>query len=615
MLLYRITDHVFLNRGALNAVIVRKNSKSLVINCHSEFDRENCGYLNIKEIICLNYRSSLNSGIVRFADGGVNITVPLKQKGYFTNPIGFLSDPENQFDFYGVHPDNDMISKNIADVITADGGSVIDFEGVAIEFCGTDGDTDGELSCIINDGGVKIGVCGDIIYSGGKLPFLFRFCKGSNGILDYHSFINNKDALIESVKKLSACGMIIPPRGPVITAPPQDIEKLIKNINALYVNYASSSALNFYFPGYLRPAYTIPPAAVEKKPDNFKHFDTSVLVISKNKRGFLIDCGGERAVNAIEGYLGRGEIISLDGCFVTHYHDDHTQGLKLLQSRFGCKIYAVRSMADILENPGAYYLTCLTPNAVKPCAVDGMHEFDWEEYKITIMEFPGQTLYHGALLLDMPDAQGGGRTKILFCGDSFSPTGFDDYCAQNRLFLAGRRGYKKCLDLIAYHKPDYLINQHQENMFVFGDQMLERLNRALDEKTELIRICTPWKAPDFALDFEWVRFYPYVSEAIKGEPHDMELHITGHCESATELRIKLSVPDGVVRDGISDSGITAAVNGYTCGYVNGGADSDIRIPFRLHITENFKGNAAVIGAHVWADGVYHGELCRAVIKI
>ena len=55
--------------------------------------------------------------------------------------------------------------------------------------------------------------------------------------------------------------------------------------------------------------------------------------------------------------------------------------------------------------------------------------WQWHEFTVTAYHLPGQTLYHGGLLIE------GRGHRILFCGDSFTMAGIDDYCAGNRNWL------------------------------------------------------------------------------------------------------------------------------------------------------------------------------------
>jgi hypothetical protein len=59
---------------------------------------------------------------------------------------------------------------------------------------------------------------------------------------------------------------------------------------------------------------------------------------------------------------------------------------------------------------------------------------------IYISYFPGQTIYHGGLLRRHESGK-----RIFFAGDSFTPSGMDDYCLLNRNFLAPEKGFLDCL--------------------------------------------------------------------------------------------------------------------------------------------------------------------------
>ena len=107
-----------------------------------------------------------------------------------------------------------------------------------------------------------------------------------------------------------------------------------------------------------------------------------------------------------------------------------------MADEFHCPVYFCREMRDILEHPEAYRMPCLTPNAIH--SVHPMEEGAkqrWNEFEFTYSYFPGQTIYHGGLLAKRDDGQ-----TIFFVGDSFTPSGMDDYCLLNRNFFAPEKG-------------------------------------------------------------------------------------------------------------------------------------------------------------------------------
>ncbi len=75
-------------------------------------------------------------------------------------------------------------------------------------------------------------------------------------------------------------------------------------------------------------------------------------------------------------------------------------------------------------------------------------------------------LNHGALLVEKE-----GETPVFFIGDSFSPSGIDDYCLMNRNLMREDSGYLRCFDIVA-SLPDgtWLVNQHIPHRFRFNEK-------------------------------------------------------------------------------------------------------------------------------------------------
>src|SRR5690606_23384117 len=127
-----------------------------------------------------------------------------------------------------------------------------------------------------------------------------------------------------------------------------------------------------------------------------------------------------------------------------------------------CPVYAGPESTDILERPGAYRMPALTDRPIASVRVlrEG-EKLDWREYTFTYTYFPGQAVYHGGLAMERSDGE-----KFFFAGDSFSPTGLDDYCIQNRHFLHPNLGHYRCLRIIRETASQHwLVNQHIEPAF------------------------------------------------------------------------------------------------------------------------------------------------------
>ena len=605
----KISEYVSVYQNGMNCVIIQKNGKAALLNCNPGITPGLAAdlNLNVETIICLNYRSSLNGGILNFLPLGAKFAVPEKQADLFTSPKKRLGEPKYRFHVYDFHPDNDLLGDGVDISYALRDKMTFDFEGIKIDFFEMKGDTAGELGCVIHDGAM-IGVCADVVCGDKnqiKIPFLYRMCKDPGTVDDYHAFMAEKDELQKSLRAFENCGAVVPARGDLIGSPASAMEIFKANLEKLYQNYSSVSAMNHYYPGYLKPSDPMVPAKTVLPPSHVRYLFCNYLIISENKRGFLLDCGTGQGFDMIEELFARGELSAIDICYITHYHHDHVDMLEKLQKSYNCKIYAPKSFADMLKNPDAYYITCLSDISVDPEILPDNHSFTWENYEFTNFEFPGQSLYHGALLFDDK-----ANSRILFCGDSFAPTGFDDYCPQNRNFTGRNRGYHKCLDIIEKTKPGCIINQHQEKAFVYTEKEIAFLRESLEQREPLLNALTMWPSPDYSLDPYWVRMYPYVSRVGPGEICVKEIQITNHTGAPADIKLKFAASAGI---GVPDD-IELVAPPKTSG-LTGCDPADARVPVSFTADKDTPAGAYAAKAEVWLDGVYFGEICKGVILI
>jgi glyoxylase-like metal-dependent hydrolase (beta-lactamase superfamily II) len=237
--------------------------------------------------------------------------------------------------------------------------------------------------------------------------------------------------------------------------------------------------------------------------------------------------------------MQQGVIKQLDGIYITHYHDDHSDVAQAAADEFHCPIYFCREMRDVLEHPEAYRMPCLTPHAIRSSqAMDNGAKQRWNEFEFTYSYFPGQTIYHGGLVAKSDNGQ-----TIFFVGDSFTPTGMDDYCLLNRNFLPPEKGFLDCLRAIQKMSGDYLlINEHVPPAFRFSPKLLEFMIETFMGRGKLFTDLVPWDDPNFGLDDQWARFYPYTAEAPSGGRVELKVILRNHSASEQEFRVTPHVP-------------------------------------------------------------------------
>jgi hypothetical protein len=164
----------------------------------------------------------------------------------------------------------------------------------------------------------------------------------------------------------------------------------------------------------------------------------------------------------------------------------------------------------------------------------------WNEFEFSYSYFPGQTIYHGGLVVKKDNGQ-----TVFFVGDSFTPTGMDDYCLLNRNFLAPENGFLDCLNIIKKMTGDYLlINEHVPPAFRFSSQQLDFMIETFEQRRNLLLELFPWDDPNFGVDEQWARFYPYTVEVAAGGRVELKMILRNHSASQQEFRITPHVPAG-----------------------------------------------------------------------
>jgi glyoxylase-like metal-dependent hydrolase (beta-lactamase superfamily II) len=324
-------------------------------------------------------------------------------------------------------------------------------------------------------------------------------------------------------------------------------------VRAIYKNYLSTNALHWYFQeermricgervlGAGAAIELMPFSEHVELPAWCRHMGTTKLLVSKDGHGFALDVGGRQPFDMLRQALADGLIKKIEGIWVTHVHNDHTQEVPAAAREFGCPVYAVAEVADPLENPGAWFLPGLIPEPVDEVIVkkDG-EKWTWREFTLTGHFFPGQMYNHGALLVERAD-----HKPVFFIGDTFSPSGIDDYCMMNRNLMREDTGYLRCLRTVReLPVGSWLVNQHIPHLFRFTGTELDFLEDRYRKRAAMIAELVPWDDPNYALDEQWAWFHPYGSTAKAGQRLELELRLWNHSQRERTFEVLMgSAPD------------------------------------------------------------------------
>jgi len=496
-------------------------------------------------------------------------------------------------------------------------GDVIDLQGLPIHVLDTPGYTRGAVSYFAEVDGIKYGFVGDLACGDGQLFDLYSLQDAVTEakIGGYHGYAGRLGLLIQSLQKVAAQApdILVPARGPVIEHPQAAIKRLIERLQAAYANYLSVSAGRWYFKDrydVLASRVLGDPAKVDwmpyartiekAPPDWIVPIDNSRLLLSRDRCGFLIDCGSQAIFNQVQKLKETGRLTSIDGLFITHYHDDHTDRVNEFLNKFDCPVYVTPAMEDVLRRPGAYRLPAMTAKPITRLTVvpDG-YRMRWKELALTFYDYPGQTIYHDALLVEND-----GGEKVFFVGDSFTPSGIDDYCLQNRNFLRDGTGYFYCLDHLRNKVPPeaLLINEHVTEPFRFDGDQISHMAKALEQRRALLSELLPWDDVNYGIDEQWARIFPYGQEATPGKQAELAVKLLNHSAKRTTFTVRMNVPPGFESEPQTQS-VTA----------NPRQEAEAR--FQIKVPDSPAGSVHVITADVQFGPWDLRQWCEGLVRI
>ena len=465
---------------------------------------------------------------------------------------------DERFDYYGQEVTRLPVRSFPASRYVKDGDE-IEIGGRKFTALATPGVTLDGVTFLTGIDGRRLAFTGNLLWEGGRVFDLYSF---QNAIREakigaYHGYLGRLGPWIESLKKLSdaAPDVLVPSRGPLIRDPRGDIENAIARARAIYRNYISTNALHWYFGeermrtafemvmGKGEPMESMPLAQHVDLPDWCRHIGTTKLLLSKEGAGFVLDVGGKASLDGLKQVLADGLVTGIEGIWVTHLHNDHTKAVAEAQREFGCPVYAVRQVAGALMRPGEFFTPGLTSNAVDEVTIlkDG-EKIKWREYDFTARYFPGQMRAHGGLLVEKPD-----HDPVFFIGDSFSPSGIDDYCLMNRNLMREDEGYLRGFRILREETPakTWLVNQHIPHLFRFSEKELDWLEGCYRERIKMIAEFIPWDDVNFAIDEQWSWTFPYGQEVKAGQEFEITLQIENHSQREREFGVTVHGAPGV----------------------------------------------------------------------
>jgi hypothetical protein len=310
--------------------------------------------------------------------------------------------------------------------------------------------------------GLRYGFVGDLIYGDGRLLDLYSLQDAvpQARIGGYHGYAGRIG------DHRPACGrwrhqkpdVLVPARGPVIREPPAAIDRLIAGsrrpmrTTSRSVRGAGTSAITTTSSPPARWAARIkvpwmPYAGTIEKtpPDWIVPIHNSRLVLARDGLGVCSSIAGLGRSSTRSGSCKPGT-AGLARRPVHHAlsRRPHGPGQRVAA---GIGLPGLRDTPPGGPAPTAGRLSTALPdgNAIDPCSrsfPDG-HRMTWKEFSLTFYDFPGQTIYHSALLVERDTGE-----KIFFIGRLLHALRTRRLLPAESQFAPQGMGYFYCLDLL-----------------------------------------------------------------------------------------------------------------------------------------------------------------------
>jgi glyoxylase-like metal-dependent hydrolase (beta-lactamase superfamily II) len=543
--LTKLSEHLYVYPGPINVGVICDGARALVIDCGDARVLDAlraAGIETVDEVLFTHHHRDQACGAWRLAEAGTRIVVPAAERDLFDKVDAYWNDPKTRWHLYHFHPHHLSLAEPVRVDTALSEGDMLEWGPAKIGVLATPGHTDGSVSYVVDADGRRTVFSGDVIADAGKVWDVWSLQKGTL-TRDYHGFLGARPQLKESLGRIEEAGAatLVPSHGAIMNDPPRAIEELRAALDRCYDKYAAISAMRLYhanvFAEYDGRAGLMPIHQGKAVPACLRHFGTTWLLVSRDGAAFVMDCGDGATVKEIRRRVAEGEVRRVEGLWITHYHDDHTDGIPEFQQAFDCPCITDRSVAEVITDPLAWRLPCISPHKarVDRATTDG-ESWKWHEYRLTAYHFPGQTLYHSGLLVE------GEGLRMFFAGDSFTMAGIDDYCAGNRNWLGRGTGYDHCIALIEKLRPTHIFNPHVAEAFAFTAEECRFMRANLAEREKLFGDLVPWDHANFGMDESWVRCAPYEQVAAPGHGVAIDVVVTNHAEGVREVACRAVPP-------------------------------------------------------------------------
>jgi len=545
MKIREIVKNIYLFNDVVNVYIIKNDKKAILIDFGSGDILNHLAEINVKKVIYVlhtHYHRDQCFGDRIAIEHGIKIACPAKEKKLFKNVDDFWKT-KSYYDLYYFKPTFFASTYNIPVHLTFKSGDNFNWGPYNFEIMKTSGHTTESITYLLENEGKILAFTGDLIHSGGKVITYYD--------LEYIYNDNGEEGIKRSLisfKKILARkpNILLPSHGNPIRDPKHETKILIEKFKRVRKVFCSEFSGIDVISDKLKQKEIKPVNLHQEFPHIFHRGECPPFIIKgKSHNCILIDFAGDDflgyRLNEFNNILNSLDINKIDFVIPTHYHDDHTAGIPLLQEKFNLKVYALENMVDVLENPTHYRLGCLIDQSIKVHrSLKDREILLWDEYEFQIVHFPGQTEYHMGLYGKIDGK------SIFFVGDSLTQRTLVDRDTNvnciNFCRLGTDVGYMKCADILLEFNPEFLAISHY-GIIKVNELLLKKFKEFVSEYEPLISEIVAQENPNMGFDPNWICFKPIRVISKPGEKFKTNILIRNYLNKKSQLQFSLILPN------------------------------------------------------------------------
>lgn len=609
---------VFVVADTCNTYVLRDGDAALLIDFGAGGVMDHLSETAVKQadwILFTHHHREQCQGIARADRNVTKVAASKAEQELFETPTEFrkwypkLSDKYSVYGASYARPPRQPIPLDR----TLSDGEVFQWRGHEIRCLGTPGHSPGSLSYVVEIGGKKVALTGDVIHDGAKMTTWF------DSEWDY-GFAKGVDTLIASVEKLIAeePDLILPAHGPAISNPRHQLAAYrdkLQTFRASYVRgYNVFDSTEEERDPISKP--TAVPLISQVTPHLYKLSHQTkgknfAIIISDSGRGLILDAGlfsKEMLEEIIAGLRAHMGLKQIDAFWISHMHGDHFLLGPTLKEKYGAEAWTLDRIVDRCEHPRRYDYSALV--SAYGDGFDGMkierpfrdgETVEWEGYRIQVDWMPGQTEFGCSLWLDIDGK------RIVFTGDNLfgasadqKQNGHEAVVARNSAIF--EEGYLYGSRYLKDLKPDIVMGSHS---YVMPEPaaFLDRYHKWAQEIIRLYKDLLPDPDYEYLFDPYWVSAYPYRVDFSEVSEQTVAITVRNFRNATQRHHIELKLPPGVTAEPPVLDGLV---------------ERESRHTYQVQLTLDKSATTSglnIVPFDITLDGTHHGELFDFLLRV